>query len=286
MEITGKSLHRLFEIWNIPVPSSGLVLFALRGAYPVENPKGWSALVKLELAKPDYQHMRCTLGIWNSKTGKVFAALGSTVPQRVNVLKAAARKGAMKGRGTNQMEPGFYTDLRKGEHLQGKPLGHAALRQTGYRFYRRSHHAPPYTSHDPLYFSNPYDNMHCAWNIDGRKAGFRSSGCMVVAGMPHSPRLPDSGPNRGAWKLFHDLIYAVPQKNFPLLLLAAKDADSALKKNKTGSSLCYGSQGQLVKDLQRMLKKKKLYAGPINGELGAATYKAWNASGFTAIAPV
>ena len=279
-EVNDKAMRHLFENWNVPLPRQELVLFALRGGRVVGEPKGWSSSIRLELAPLDYQHLRCTLGIWNQKTRKVFAAPGSTVPHRDNVLKAAVRKGKMKGRGTNQMEPGFYTDLHKGEHLQGKLMGHAALRQTGHRFYRRSHHAPPYTTSDPLYFSNPYDNLHCAWNLNGEPAGFRSSGCMVVAGMPHCPRLPDSGPNRGAWKTFHDLLYASPQKNFPLLLLPGVQAQKSLTAGKPTLNLCYGSHGKRVEELQKNLKQRRLYGGPVDGKLGTAVYRAWNRVGF------
>jgi hypothetical protein len=281
------ALERMFHLWNVPVPRAGLVLFALRGCLPVAAPgsvkkrDAWAQAARLETIAPDFLHMRCTLGIWNRKTGGVFVAPGSTVPHGDNVLKAAARKGVMRGRGTNQLEPGFYTDLTKGEHLQGKPAGHAALRQSGYRFYRRAHHKPPYTHRDPLYFGNPYDNLHCAWNPDAGKAGFRSAGCLVVAGWPHSPRLPDPAdvrPNSGAWKAFHDLIYAAPQKKFPLLLLPGKDVARSLSLSKGPSQLCYGSQGEAVKALQENLAAKKLYHGRANGKLGVATYRAWNKS--------
>ncbi|HAO99533.1 MAG TPA: hypothetical protein DCQ83_05765 [Fibrobacteres bacterium] len=279
LTLNGVALRRIFEIWNVPIPHSEIILFALRGAVPIKKAKGWSSSLELQLITPDYQHLRCTLGLWNQKTDKVFAAQGSTVPHKDNVLKAAARKGPMKGRGTNQLEPGFYEDLHKGEHLQGKPMGHAALRQTGYRFYRRSHHAPPYTSSDPLYFGNPYDNLHSAWNMDGQVAGYRSSGCMVVAGLPFCPRLPDSKPNQGAWKVFHDLIYAVPQKQFPLLLLPATDVWDALSGKHSGTRLCYGSRGDSVVRLQKALRRKRAYSGRVDGNLGAAVYRAWNSAG-------
>jgi hypothetical protein len=281
------TVERIFALWNVPLPKSGLVLFAFRGASPVAVAKGWAPSVKLEVTPPDFVHMRCTIGIWDRKSGKIFAAPGSTVPHRDNILKAAARKGVMKGRGTNQLEPGYYTDLTKGEHLQGKPQGHAALRQTGYRFYRRTHHKPPYTNRDPLYFGNPYDNLHCAWNSDPATPGFRSSGCVVVAGWPHSPRLPDAIPGRnknsGAWKTFHDLIYAAPQKKFPLLLLPAKDVARSLsldspepvEGSKGPGHLVYGSEGEAVKAMQRKLATKGFYKGRITGKLGVGTYRAW-----------
>jgi hypothetical protein len=284
IKLDAPALERLFAIWNVPVPKSGMVLFALRGSLPAAPIKGWTKTVALKSVTPDHVHMRCTIGIWDRKTGRIFAAPGSTVPHRDNVLKAAARKGVMKGRGTNQLEPGYYTDLTKGEHLQGKPAGHAALRQTGYRFYRRAHlkkkDALLYTNRDPLYFGNPYDNLHCAWNPDPDAAGFRSSGCVVIAGWPNSPRLPDAKPNSGAWKIFHDLIYAAPQKTFPLLLLPAKDVVAALTKKNPTPHLVFGSQGDAVKALQKKLASRKLFSGRINGKLGVGTYRAWNAAGF------
>jgi hypothetical protein len=283
------ALESLFRLWNIPLPSlpaAGRVLFALRGALPAEQSEkksGWTKSVNMEIVTPDFLHMRCTLGIWDRTSGRIFVAPGSTVPHRDNVLKAAARKGVMQGRGTNQLEPGFYADLTKGEHLQGKPQGHAALRQTGFRFYRRARHAPPYTKRDPLYFGNPYDNLHCAWNKDPDSPGFRSAGCLVVAGWPHSPRLTDASPaankNQGPWKTFHDFLYEASQKSFPLLLLPAQDAARSLSSPKHPSLLVYGSQGPAVKKLQEKLAARGFYKGKINGKLGVSTYRAWNAAG-------
>jgi hypothetical protein len=292
LTLDNTTLERLFTLWNIPVPDKGLVIFALRGAIPASRSqaatKGWARTATLDLIAPDYRHMRCTIGLWNRATKQLFVAQGSTVPHRDNVLKAAARKGVMKGRGTNQLEPGYYTDLTKGEHLQGKPQGHAALRQTGYRFYRRAHLAgngsgkkfPLYTGRDPLYFGNPYDNLHCAWNPDTKTEGFRSAGCVVVSGWPHSPRLADAQPNAGAWKIFHDLIYAVPQKSFPLLLLPAEDVATALVAKKSSPKMVFGSEGEPVKALQKKLAAKGLYGGRVTGRLGVSTYRAWNAAGF------
>jgi len=305
--LDGDALERVFSLWNLPRPSESHVLFALRGALPMQAPRppatsgkpGWASSVTLEVVKTDYRHMRCTLGIWNRKTGRIFVAPGSTVPHLDNVLKAAARKGAMQGRGTNQLEPGFYTDLTKGEHLQGKPQGHAALRQTGSRFYRRARilrrGSLPYSNRDPLYFGNPYDNLHCAWNPDPGAEGYRSAGCLVVAGWPHSPRRQDLKPgenrNKGPWKTFHDFLYAAAQKSFPLLLLPAQEVAEALRarapRRPTAASravipatyLVYGSEGPAVENLQRRLAARGFYKGRITGKLGVSTYRAWNKAG-------
>src|SRR5690606_27232021 len=146
--VSHSALEKLFAGFSVPAPGreDDLVLFALRGGLPIGAPDGWKTSIKIRSAPIDHVHMRCTLGIWDRRNRRVFAAAGSTVPHKDNVLKAAARKGRVRGRGANQLEPGFYTDLSKGEHLQGKRNGHQALRQTAYRFYRRSGTGVPYTA--------------------------------------------------------------------------------------------------------------------------------------------
>ncbi len=271
LEISHTALERLFTAWNIPLPKEDWVLLGLRGALPLTVSRGLKSKAVLALRPPDYLHMRCTLGIWHRSGRQVFMAPGSTVPHLSQVEKAIA----LKGRGANQLEPGYYRDLRKGEHLQGKPRGHAALRQTENRFYRRSLHKPPYREEDRLFFGNPYDNLHCAWNPAPEKEGFSSAGCLVVSGIPQCPRLPEYDENQGPWKFFHDLLYRSPQKKFPLLLLPAEAARQALTQAVAKERLCYGSEGEAVKSLQRRLRGDGIYRGPINGKMDSRTYRAW-----------
>ena len=270
--LSPQTLEHVFAACRIPVPPAGLALFAIRGGLPSGTAKGWTRSIPITQAPVDHDHMRCALCLWDIAGGRVFAARGSTVPHRDNVLKSAARKGSMRGRGTNQLEPGYYTDLAKGEHLQGKRNGHQALRQTGSRLYRRSLTGVPYAAKSPLYFGNPYDNLHCGWNLDGKAAGFSSAGCMVVAGMPHCPRREDAGPNLGPWKTFHDLLYAAPQKTFPILLLPFAQA---MRAAGGGEVLVYGSEGDAVAALQRKLAEHGDYRGRATGKLDARTYRAW-----------
>jgi hypothetical protein len=273
------ALERLFQAYGIPLPSDGLVLFALRGAVPEKTPAGWARRIRLVPGPVDHVHMRCTLGIWDRTGRRLFAAPGSTVPHRDNVRKAADRKGKMKGRGTNQLEPGYYTDLAKGEHLQGKANGHEALRQTASRLYRRAPGGLPYSPGSPLYYGNPYDNLHCGWNLDGRGPGFSSSGCMVVAGMPRCPRRGDAPSDRGPWKAFHDLLYAAEQRTFPILLVPAAEAGRLVKGPAGKTALTYGSQGDAVKALQLKLASQGVYRGRVTGKLDARTYRAWKGTG-------
>ncbi len=288
LEISHSSLNKLFTAYQIPLGKETLILFALRGYSPTINPNtnpqanisGWESSFLLAPQVLDYRHMHCTLGIWNRKTGKVFACPGSTVPFGDNVKWAAERKGRLQGKGVNQLEPGFYIDLTKGEHLQGKLNGHAALRQTANRFYRRSLKGIPYDSKDKLYYGNPYDNLHCGWNIDGLAPKYSSAGCLVVAGKPHCQRQEKPEPNQGPWKTFHKFLYTSVQKSFPLLLTEGKMAAQILNAAKSKVNLCYGSDGEVVKILQKKLCDAGVYKGPIHGKLDTRTYKAWNQTGF------
>lgn len=295
LTLTHESLERMFAGFRVPLSGQNLVLFGLRGCLPVKPVKAkasnasgaleaegdWSRSIRLHTVAVDHIHMRCTIGIWDRLGKRLFAAPGSTVPHKDNVEKAAARNGRTKGRGTNQLEPGFYTDLTKGEHLQGKRNGHQALRQTGYRFYRRSLTGVPYRENSPLFYGNPYDNLHCGWNLDGQAPGFSSAGCMVVAGMPECPRREDRGMNLGPWKTFHDLLYAAPQKSFPILLAPSRAALAVLNSVSTERAavkpahLLFGSEGEDVKNLQRKLAARGLFRGPVTGRLDARTYRAW-----------
>lgn len=281
IRLDSAGLETLFQAWSVPRPTSGLILFGLRGCLPTRPARGWSASVDLVPAKVDYRHMRCTLGIWDPKRKRLFAAAGSTVPHMENVIKAAAQGG----KGTNQIEPGFWTDLTKGEHLQGKVNGHQALRQTAGRLYRRSPLGLPYSEASPLYLGNPYDNLHCGWNLDGLEPRFRSAGCLVVAGLPHCHRHEEPVPNQGAWKIFHGLLYRSAQEKFPLLLLPGSDALKVLANpaSKPASPrLVPGSVGERVKGLQRNLAAADFYKGRADGKLNPRTWRAWDAAGFKA----
>jgi len=274
------SLEKIFQAFHVPL-GEGLLLFAFRGCVPARKMPGWGQRIELRPMPVDYVHMHCTLGIWDRAGKRLFAAVGSTVPQKANVEKAAARKGRLQGKGTNQLEPGFYTDLTKGEHLQGKINGHQALRQTANRFYRRSLTGVPYTPSSPLFYGNPYDNLHCGWNLAGIEPGFSSAGCLVVAGIPHCHRHDSPQADQGPWKIFHDLLYAADQRRFPILLLPFPAAMSAVGEGGGKGSrknLVYGSTGEEVKRLQKELAATGAYKGRATGNLDARTYRAWRSS--------
>ncbi len=276
MLISHTILLKALDSLCIDSPKSELMLFAIRGALPTFAIGKWSSRIRINGAKPDYKHFRCSIGIWDPVQKKVLLVPGSTVPH-ISQVKLAAKKN---GKGANQMEWGLYDDFTKGEHLQGKPKGHLALRQTSNRFIRRTTKGAPYNIKDKLYFSNPYDNLHCGWNKDWQQEGYSSAGCIVVAGWPFCPRSPEMGEMEGPWKTFQAALYASPQKKFSLLLIEFQKLEKILNPTYKGGLLCFGSRGEKVKLLQKKLKDNKLYTGTLHGQLDSRTYKAWDKLGF------
>lgn len=272
IQLNINSIKHLYQSLSLPMPK-GWNVVALRGCILPDAPHSLQETWNVQKSPLNYENMRCILGLWNPNSKQFFLVPGSTVPLKENVLKGLNKKG----KGVNQMEPGFYTDLILGEHLQGKPRGHVGLRQSASRFFRRTERGIPYTSEDKLYFANPYDNLHCAWNLDPSNKGYSSSGCMVVAGLPHCPRI-SKDPHQGHYKKWIELILKSKQKNFSLLLLNFEMALNIWENHQ--NPLLFGSMGADVKILQQELKKKGLYKGPIHGILDARTYKAWNQTGF------
>ncbi len=275
MILNHTQLERLFELWRLRLPiQQDLVLIAIRGALPKGRSKGFVQEKELVKVKVDYKHYRCSIGIWDRKNQQVYFAPGSTVPHWDQVEKSILKKG----KGSNQLECGYYTDFEKGEHLQGKLRGHQALRQTANRLIRRTETGVPIGLKDQLYFSNPYDNLHCGWNEEPKKAGYSSAGCLVVAGLPRCYRLDKDSENKGDWKVFKGLLYQHPQNLFALGLWDYPSVKASLGKAKR-RGLMYGSEGAEVVALQGELKKKGLYKGGLSGVLDGKTYKAWNKVG-------
>jgi hypothetical protein len=285
--LTSDILDRLFVNWGLDwirqeQPDSHILL-AIRGSKRASSPDNcgthfsrknlFTKKVFLESAKLDYQHMKCMLGMWKPQEQTLWLGIGSTVPHKKWVDKAIKQEG----KGCNQLEPGFYTDLTKGEHLQGKPRGHMALRQTAYRCIRRTARGIPYNKQDPLFYSNPYDNFHCAGNPHPEKAGYDSAGCLVLAGTAYRSRLPkeEQVENTGPWAFFHDAVYdaSLQQEQFPMLVMEYSTLEKWYQSPDDIESLCFGSRGERVLTLQKKLKQEGLYKGKLDGLLGARTYR-------------
>lgn len=265
-------LKKLCAINSFEVPKDELLFFGLRGALPVnDNMFDFKKEHRLFLTELNYLSPRCTLGQWNPSAGTFAVFPGSTVPH-LNYVKLSQAKG---GSGANQLMTGYYSDYRKGQHKPGSSTGHNAFRQTAGRPIRRTADDFDYDSDDRVEFMNPCDNLHSAWCMGINHNYFASAGCQVIVGYPECSKRgknPDSGP----WKIFKDNAYKISQKSFPYILLEAKDIYKAvaLEKQKHSARLRYGSQGDLVKIVQKGLKDKGYYEGKIDGDFGERTNRA------------
>jgi len=265
-------LRRLCALNHFLIPDQPLVFFGLRGAIPVndENHEFDSAR-SLSIAEVDYLHPRCTIGQWRPAERTLAVFPGSTVPH----LKYVRSAQAAGGQGANQLMTGFYADYRKGIHKAGSSTAHKAFRQTAEHPIRRTSDDLDYDMEDPAEVENPYDNLHAAWCADVGADDFSSAGCQVVVGYPQCEKLenrPDSGP----WAKFNKNAYELDTDRFNYLLLDARDLAKLADPNTTSLSvrLRFGSQGDLVREVQSALREKGFYEGKLDGDFGPRTFRA------------
>lgn len=270
--LTPEDLFRLCEINGFRLVNEGLVFFGFRGCLPVDvDEHEFRSECKLMLVATDYVHPRCTLGQWLPNDGKIALFPGSTVPHR-KYIKTSLEKD---GRGTNQMMTGLYHDYRKGMHKMGSPTGHRAFKQTKGHPIRRTADDFDFDSDDRVEFTNPYDNIHAAWSMGVNHNEYASAGCQVVVGYPQCTRR-DNQPDAGPWKVFKENGYRGLQENFSYLLLNGLDAKRVALMNsaKMSARLRFGSTGDLVGKVQKVLNKNGYYEGRIDGDFGSRTLRA------------
>lgn len=266
-------LRMLCALNHFPIPDQSLILFGLRGVTPVndENHEFGSSR-SLSMAEVDHLHPRCTIGQWRPAERTLAVFPGSTVPHQ-KYIRSAQGAG---GQGANQLMTGFYDDYRKGIHKTGSSTAHPAFRQTAEQPIRRTSDDLDYDLEDPEDVENPYDNLHAAWCAGVGADDFSSVGCQVVAGYPECEKRkeqPDSGP----WAQFKKNAYDLQDVNkFNYLLLDARDLAKLVASDTTSLSarLRFGSEGGLVEEVQRALRKKEFYEGALDGDFRTRTFRA------------
>lgn len=267
-----EDLRTLCRLNHFPIPNHSLVFFGLRGAIPVndENHEFGSSR-SLSVTEVDHIHPRCTIGQWRPAERTVAVFPGSTVPH-LSYIRAAQAAG---GQGANQLMTGFYTDYRKGIHKAGSSTAHEAFRQTAEQPIRRTSDDLDYDLEDPEDVDNPFDNLHAAWCAGVGATEFSSAGCQVVVGYPKCKKLnnqPDSGP----WAQFKKNAYELDLDRFAYVLLDSRDLAKLADPDTTSMfvRLRFGSQGDLVKKVQRVLQGKGFYEGALDGDFGKRTFRA------------
>ena len=104
---------------------------------------------------------------------------------------------------------------------------------------------------------------------------FASAGCQVVVGFPCCAYL-NNAPDIGAWKIFKQNAYAIPQQSFPYILLNGVDVQkiATAGTQKMSARLRFGSEGEIVSEVQTILQEQGFYEGSIDTEFGRRTTRA------------
>ena len=236
-KLSDPDLHRVFTALSIPLAISGegMVFFGVRGAVPTGEHG------ELDGSKPvNYETMRCTIGQWSPKSGKLDMFLASTVPT-LRYVEGAADRG---GRGCNQVFPGIYR-FTKGQHRAGTPTGHWAFREAGEKLICRTDDDGLYEPEtDDVSLDSPADNLHAAWGTQS----YSSAGCQVVSGKP----------GEGQWESFKSRAYEVQQEVYRYLLLPSGVWAALAKSGEP--AIAIGSVGERAKAVQEALVNKGLLA--------------------------
>ena len=269
-----------------PLDQHKRIIFGLRGAtlaFDASSNGDRTAQVnrqslRLKACRPDHQHFRCVMGVYNTETRLLSGFMASTVPNRGAVQKCMAT-----GKNGNLLATGCY-EYRVGSHHGGKYQG--CLRQSEPMAVLRSRENLVYDVADTWDIAVnpdnwPVDNIHPAF-ADGsyRSAEFSSFGCQVIRGA-----CPDGGYTDEFAKFRRALGLAEPPstsedgRRFSYVLLTGDEAAiSAMLRdqNRSGdhdavlSSLArlrQGSRGAMVERLQAALKLR------VDGALTAVVKK-------------
>jgi hypothetical protein len=261
---------------NYPLSDSPLIFFGVRGALPLDiSGTPFAKTHPMRVTDPDHQLMRCTLGQMRSSDETLAVFPGSTVPT-LKYVKASIARG---GEGVNTLMLGKYAYIR-GTHKNGKPTGHRAFVQAMFFPVWRTADDADYDLEDRLDNDGGIvaDNLHCAYHDNLATPGYSSAGCQVIAGRPSMPangNLPESGP----WKRFVENAYGAGQplqKSYTYYLFSGSElAMVALKPDADLiQSARFGSEGTLVKEVQKALKAKGYPLGTANGKFDRDTLEA------------
>ena len=275
IKLTHTLLKRLAALNAFPIPDDELVFFGFRGLMPVsDSPTTLREAHAVQLADVTYKTLRCTLGQWLPSKGKLRTFAGSTVPY-IGAVERGIDRG---GHGVNQLLTGYYRDFRKGKHSMSKAkYRHEAFRGDIVQPVRRTADDLDFDTLDRVEIrGGVFDNIHAAW-CGGLDKAFSSNGCQVIYGYPKT----DGGrrankPNLGHWADFHKHAYALSQTSFAYQLLNGRDLAfvAANAERKIPVRLRYGSQGDLVEEVQQKLQAAEFYEGLIDGDFGRRTLRA------------
>ncbi len=265
------SLRKLLRINYYNFSETSLMVFGIRGATAVSADfSTFKFSHEIERTDPNYNNPKCSIGIWNPVTNQIALFPGSTVPHTDYMKKNLV--GTAKA---NCMMTGYYSYYQKGFHNPSVNGAHEALRLATNIVLRRSNNDLVFTNDDPIEVGNPSDNIHAAYCFDSN-GKYSSAGCQVIVGQPNSKGRGPNSVNTGYWKIFHDIIYGVPQQHFDYALFRYVDAEVAAisGSNPLQARLRFGSKGDVVNQLQQKLTTSGNFHTNADGDFGRNTLMA------------
>lgn len=238
MKINKQTIESLKQKLNV---TSDAHILGIRGCISSDYGK-WLKEINIESKKIDHESMNCTIIVFN---GDLMLALNASTSPHIKYLTKALE---MNGKGSNQLETGFYKHYAKGLHYPSEQTAHKALKQTRMAPVRRSADNLTFDLNDRIEVAVVGDNIHSAWcNVGGKTHA--SAGCQVIAGYPDCKKRKG---NTSHWKLFHDYIYSLTQETFNYLLVNYHWVERIVN-NTMNELIIYGSEGERVKQLQKAL---------------------------------
>ena len=263
-ELTPQDLELLVKANGfVPKRDHARIIFGLRGCSLVVA-KGANAadefkqigrkVLMLKDVRPNHQHFRCVIGVWDLQADKLSAFISSTVPCRQAV------QGYANGlSGSNMLPTGCYAYVC-GPHKDRQ----GCLREDEDFCVLRSRKDTVFDLKDNWDFSFPADNLHPAFA--NKSAQFSSWGCQTIRGN-HSKA---DGSFSGEYNEFRNALGLAPRggshgEKYSYVMLTGLEAAIASKLRKTGKHgdaavvgaelgrLRHGSRGDLVKALQEKL---------------------------------
>ena len=261
-----------------PMKDNGRIIFGLRGAELVVasgadardkfKQIGRSAL-RLKETRPDHQHFRCVIGVYDLASRKLSGYIASTVPCRMAVVNYVNG-----GDGSNMLPTGCYQYVC-GPHKDRQ----GCLREDEDFTVLRTKRNTVFDIKDNWDLNFPADNLHPAFA--NASAEFSSWGCQTVRGNHDK----GDGSFSGEYNEFRNALGLKPRSGshglkFSYVMLTGLEAAIAsdLRKNgrdkdpsevgKAIGRLRHGSRGDRVRALQTSL------GVPADGIFNAAVKKA------------
>jgi hypothetical protein len=126
---------------------------------------------------------------------------------------------------------------------------------------------------DRVEYENPNDNIHAGWCMG---INFQIRKCRL-SGLVGYPQCQNAVAACN-WRMesIQKNAYDLTQKSFGYILLDGREVHriASAVNSKVSARLRFGSQGDLVKKLQKVLQTKSFYEGNIDGDFGERTLRA------------